>query len=146
MPFGLISGIAGNQLANNGDNIVNMLRRMRLNIGWRDPQRGHIFMIFCAISVGNNLDIDALFCCCRVYLVVNIGNIAGIADSWIKLAQKPHQNIKHYGGACIADMRGAINRWTTYINCDEISICRLKLTFLAGKIIMQKEPAHEGSQ
>ena len=137
MAFGGIGMSLGDQLFHHRDHFRNVISRMRIDIRPGDANGGHVGEIDLFEFLGNDADLDALFLCRRVYLVVDVGDIACVDDIRPKVAQQPDQHVEDDGGTRIADMGVGIDGGSTHIHCHPVGIDRNELFFVAGQRIIK---------
>ena len=86
--------------------------------------------------------------CPRVYLVVDVGDVAGIGDvlGAVDVTQQPEENVEHDDRPCIADMGIVVDRRAANIHAHIGRIDRPELGLLSGQRVVELElDAHRNS-
>ena len=77
---------------------------MRIDIRVAHADRRHVVEIDLLEFLGDSTDPDTLFGRRGVYLVVDVGDVAGVDDIGPLVTQQPNQHVEYDRGAGIADM------------------------------------------
>ena len=142
MAFSFIGMAARDQARDEIDDFRDMLGHFRGNIGRRAANRCHILGIGSGKAGGDRVNRGALRGGACVDLVINIGDVARIADAGKTPPQQAHQHIKHHRRARIAEMRVIIDCRPADIDRHMIGIGRSEGLARAAQGVVKYEVAH----
>ena len=84
--------------------------------GTGHAERGHVFAIGRGVAVGDRTDRGSEFPCCRVDLVVDVGDVARVAQSAEAATQQCSEHPEHHRAARIADVHVVVDGGTADVH------------------------------
>ncbi len=134
MAFGGIGRSAFDQLAEHDQHLTDMGGGARLERRAQHAERIHVLMIDGGELVGDGRDVHALVDGGLVYLVVHVGDVAGIDHVGLAIEPPQHakQHVEHHSGPGIADMGEVVDRGSADIERDPLGVARNEGALHAG--------------
>ena len=126
--FGFVSETLVDQLADHADHFGNVLCRARFDIRALDANGTHVIVVGLDVPGRNLLDRLAGLDRRRVYLVVDIGDVAS-KSQLVTAPEYASEEIEDHSGSRIANVGVVVNRWPTEIHRHLAVVERFKWDF-----------------
>ncbi|KAG0752064.1 hypothetical protein G6F24_013827 [Rhizopus arrhizus] len=130
---------AGDQLLDHGDDLRHVRGHFRLDVRRHHAQRGHVFTVGGGEAVGDGADRHPLFARGGVDLVVDVGDVAGVAQCAEAPPQQVGQHPEHHRATGVADVHVVVDRRAAHIQGRTGRIERGERFELASQVVVQAQ-------
>ena len=133
-------GVAGfHQLADHLQDLAHVRGRLRLDVRRGDTQRGHVLAVGGGEASGDVGDRHPGLARGGVDLVVDVGDVAGVAQRAVAAPQQVGQHPEHHRPARVADVHVVVDRRPAYVHGRAGRVDRLEGLGAAGQRVVEAQ-------